>query len=548
MTVTTNATPRLRGDLKATPVEEEGIRYFDVNDPRSGHSMRMYDFEWLIAQRMDGARHYDEVADWARERLGISSSPSDLSTYAQRLEKLGFFDPDTGEEIIDEDATPLPAPSPAESEPMRPPLGGPHGDGPIAMSAAMSDSMAAANAQGGNEAPRIVVEPEIDVAPPVVVEPPKVEPPKELKTAQLDAPKIDLPPPPPPPEVVDEPPSLPPTPPSPAAHGKGGGTAPVTPLPLPEESGSTGAKKSSPASIIVIVLLLLGIGGGVAYMQFLRPQAAKVTVTLASPREVVRLFDGQAAVQKAEAQSLAFGEAGKVVDVVAKGAEVKAGQPVATLDGFAALEKQLVDVKDRLGFYEKKNDAAKVAEKKKLLTDLEAKAAKVRLVAPSSGTVSDVMVSVGGDVKAGDPAVKIGAARQTVEFKAAGADAPKVGDSVTMQPAAGGATIAGKVTAAGDGSVTVELGDDAGVKVGDQLRLVKKKEANVVPIPAAAVVKRDGADVVFVLSDGKAKLRKVTVVDRTATEALVGSGLATGDSVITSGADALQDDQPASTN
>ena len=84
--------------------------------------------------------------------------------------------------------------------------------------------------------------------------------------------------------------------------------------------------------------------------------------------------------------------------------------------------------------------------------------------------------------------------------------------------------------------------------MGDQLRLVKKKEANVVPIPASAVVKKDGADVVFVLSDGKAKMRKVTVVDRTAAEALIGTGLATGDSVITSNADTLQDDQPASTN
>jgi biotin carboxyl carrier protein len=539
-----NATPRLRGDLKATPVEEEGIRYFDVNDPRSGHSMRMYDFEWLIAQRMDGARRFDEIAEWARERLGITSSAADLSTYARTLEGLGFFDPDTGEEIIDEDATPLPANAPGLDAPSRPPLGAPQGDGPIAVSAAMSSAAAA-----GDEAPRIVVEPEpepeVEVAPPTpaTVEPPK---PVEVKTAQLDAPKIDLPPPPPPPEVVDEPPSLPPTPPSPAAHGAGGGTAPVTPLPLPEERGSTGQKKSSAASIVVLLLLLLGVGG-VAYMQFFRPQTAKVTVTLASPREVVRLFDGQAPVQNAEAQALSFGEAGKVVDVVAKGAEVKAGQPVATLDGFAALEKQLVDVKDRLGFYEKKNDAAKVAEKKKLLADLEAKAAKVRLLAPSSGTVSEVMVSVGSEVKPGDPAVKIGAAHRTVEFKVAGADAPKVGDSVTMQPAAGGATIAGKVTAAGEGTVTVELGDDAAVKVGDQLRLVKKKEANVVPIPAAAVVKRDGADVVFVLSDGKAKLRKVTVVDRTATEALIGSGLATGDSVITSGADTLQDDQPAST-
>src|SRR6476619_7631321 len=137
-----NATPRLRGDLRATPLEEEGIRYFDVNDPRSGHSMRMYDFEWLFAQRMDGARHFDELADWARERLGLAPSASDLSAYARRLDELGFFDADTGEDVIDEDATPLPANAPGLDEPMRPPLGGPHSDGPIAVSAAMSAAAA----------------------------------------------------------------------------------------------------------------------------------------------------------------------------------------------------------------------------------------------------------------------------------------------------------------------------------------------------------------------------------------------------------------------
>ena len=106
----------------------------------------------------------------------------------------------------------------------------------------------------------------------------------------------------------------------------------------------------------------------------------------------------------------------------------------------------------------------------------------------------------------------------------------------------------GTVVAVGEGKL-LENGrrGQLQVKVGDQLRLVKKKESNVVPIPVAAVVKRDGADVVFVLSDGRAKLRKVTVVDRTATEALIGSGLAAGDSVITSSADTLQEDQPAAT-
>src|SRR5262249_29877631 len=78
---------------------EGGIKYFDVSDPKSGVRMRMYDFEWLIAERMDGRRPFDEVALWARERLGIAPTASDLEQYASRLRELGFFDVTTEEPV-----------------------------------------------------------------------------------------------------------------------------------------------------------------------------------------------------------------------------------------------------------------------------------------------------------------------------------------------------------------------------------------------------------------------------------------------------------------
>ncbi|MCU1276937.1 MAG: hypothetical protein JWM53_483, partial [bacterium] len=92
------STPRIRSDLQATPAEEGGIKYFDVADPKSGSRMRLYDFEWLIAERMDGRRPFDEVALWARERLGIAPSASDLEEYARKLKDLGFFDVTDGED------------------------------------------------------------------------------------------------------------------------------------------------------------------------------------------------------------------------------------------------------------------------------------------------------------------------------------------------------------------------------------------------------------------------------------------------------------------
>src|SRR3954471_7994428 len=92
------STPRIRSDLQATPTEEGGIKYFDVSDPKSGARMRMYDFEWLIAERMDGRRPFDEVASWARGRLGAARSASALEEYARRLRDLGFFDIPDGDE------------------------------------------------------------------------------------------------------------------------------------------------------------------------------------------------------------------------------------------------------------------------------------------------------------------------------------------------------------------------------------------------------------------------------------------------------------------
>src|SRR5262245_30486726 len=101
------STPRIRTDLQATPAEEGGVKYFDVSDPKSGARMRMYDFEWLIAERMDGRRPFDEVASWARERLGIAPSASDLEEYARKLRDLGFFDLEAvGEEPAPVRATP----------------------------------------------------------------------------------------------------------------------------------------------------------------------------------------------------------------------------------------------------------------------------------------------------------------------------------------------------------------------------------------------------------------------------------------------------------
>jgi hypothetical protein len=507
-------TPKIRTELTATAVEAEGIKYFDVSDPKSGGRMRLYDFEWLLAARMDGARRFDEMASWARDALGIAPSPDDVAEFAHRLRELGFFQLDVG---IHEDVTPLPQPVPSEE------------DVDVSVEAEPDST------------PTAKLPPSVDDGPTQPSRPPTMA-------------MGNSPPPAPLPKAITPPTARLSSPPS-----QGTDRLPVPPEEPPRKSGG--------GSMIILLILLLGGGGAVGYFKFLAPpEAQKVTVQVVSPREVVTLFDGAGVVAQGNAQALSFGEAGKVVDVVAKGAAVTAGQAVATLEAFGKIEKDLADVKDRLGFYEKqlaaakakpdeakaKEAEAKVNEKKALLATLDARAAKVRLVAASSGTVADVMVTSGGDAKAGAPAIKIADNRMTVSFKLKPDEAGgfKPGSPMTMQPAAGGATLSGRFTRLdGDSTVVVELLDDAtAVKAGASLRLVKAKVPNVVPVPITALVKRDGADLVFVLSDGEAKAHKVTVVDRTTVEALISSGLAAGDSVIVSGADALQDGQKASTN
>jgi hypothetical protein len=84
--------PLFRADLKGALGESAGVRYVDVQDPRTGKTYRMYDFEWEIALAMDGTRPVDAIATTAQRRWGFSTSPDDIESYADALEALGFLE------------------------------------------------------------------------------------------------------------------------------------------------------------------------------------------------------------------------------------------------------------------------------------------------------------------------------------------------------------------------------------------------------------------------------------------------------------------------
>ena len=86
-------TLKLRADLQsAEVVDADGVLYYDVTDPRTGGVLRLFDYEWLIAQKLDGQRGFDELARWTEEQFGFAASRDDLQVYAERLQQLGVVE------------------------------------------------------------------------------------------------------------------------------------------------------------------------------------------------------------------------------------------------------------------------------------------------------------------------------------------------------------------------------------------------------------------------------------------------------------------------
>src|SRR5664279_3599723 len=85
-----DSSPRFRHDLLATAVEVDGVRCVDVRDPDRDVSFRFYDFEYDLAQQLDG-RPAAEISAWAIETYGLDLTPVGIAEFAARLSELGFL-------------------------------------------------------------------------------------------------------------------------------------------------------------------------------------------------------------------------------------------------------------------------------------------------------------------------------------------------------------------------------------------------------------------------------------------------------------------------
>src|SRR5216110_737328 len=82
--------PRLRDDLVAATVEEDGVVYLDLTDPATGVSFRFYDFEYELAMQLTGQPVEDVVA-WASVTYELDLTPAALDEFVEKLAGLGFL-------------------------------------------------------------------------------------------------------------------------------------------------------------------------------------------------------------------------------------------------------------------------------------------------------------------------------------------------------------------------------------------------------------------------------------------------------------------------
>src|SRR6185503_8240225 len=114
--------PRLRQDLVVSSIDDGGVAYADVSDPKTGTKFRFYDFEYQLASQLNG-QPIDDVIGWAASAYGAELTAEGIDEFVGRLAELGFLEgarPDAAaepgaapSEVTDQGMAPLES---AESE------------------------------------------------------------------------------------------------------------------------------------------------------------------------------------------------------------------------------------------------------------------------------------------------------------------------------------------------------------------------------------------------------------------------------------------------
>jgi RND family efflux transporter MFP subunit len=188
------------------------------------------------------------------------------------------------------------------------------------------------------------------------------------------------------------------------------------------------------------------------------------------------------------------------------------------------------------------------------LAEAEYRLDRTRIRSPVDAVVERRLISVGDYVAPGTPIVTIvgkDRLRAVLPFPERLSGQLRPGLEVTLeQPARPGAPLAGTVTEvrpmvgtnnrAVEALVDLPSGSDWPPGGSVTARIVLASREGVV-VPAASVVRRPAGDVVYVVVDGKASERKVTVGIRDAARAEILTGLESGATLVLAGAGFLTD-------
>jgi multidrug efflux pump subunit AcrA (membrane-fusion protein) len=225
--------------------------------------------------------------------------------------------------------------------------------------------------------------------------------------------------------------------------------------------------------------------------------------------------------------------------------------PLATLAEREKAESELTHLQHRQEHYEKQlgidpKAQKKLAEKKKLIADLQAKVTQMQLLAPQAGAVVTVEAKPGDKVAPGQPVLHLADPMLHTVFNVPVFDAGSMGDGASVRlKAENGRLIPAHVARVQGEVVNVDVDANTGLKDGEPVRLVKAWLSGMVKLPASTVVQRGGVNTVFVLADGEAKARPVVVYDREGDEVRIMKGLNAGEQAIVDPPPLIQDGDKA---
>lgn len=260
--------------------------------------------------------------------------------------------------------------------------------------------------------------------------------------------------------------------------------------------------------------------------------------------------------------------------LVVPGQQVKAGEPLATIDArevqarydqAVALRQQAeADLKRLASLFEQKilsqaeydNAQAKARVAVATVTEAETMLSYTKVAAPFAGVITRKHADVGDLATPGKPLLEMEdstALRLEADVPEAVVGKLKLSDRLPVRISALEKELEGVVSeiapAADPNSrtflVKLDLPGTAGLRAGQFGRVAMPVgETSALRVPATALVQRGQMELVFVVADGKAQMRIVKTGKRIGNEVELVSGVSAGEKIVTDNAAGLVDGQP----